>query len=139
MQWVVYALISAGAAGATAILAKVGVRGIPSDLATAVRTLVVLAFAMAIVFARGEQEALRLVRGRTMLFLVLSGIATGVSWLAYFRALQLAPASRVAPIDKLSLPITVVIAALALGETISWRLMLGVALMVGGALLTIEA
>jgi bacterial/archaeal transporter family protein len=137
MQWLVYALISAAAAGATAILAKVGVRGIPSDLATAVRTLVVLAFALAIVFARGEQEALRLVRGRTILFLVLSGIATGVSWLAYFRALQLAPASRVAPIDKLSLPITIVIAALALGETLSWRLMLGAALMVGGALLTI--
>jgi len=137
MQWLVYALISACAAGATAILAKIGVRGIPSDLATAVRTLVVLAFAAAIVFARGEHEALRLVRGRTLLFLVLSGIATGVSWLAYFRALQLAPASRVAPIDKLSLPITIVIAGLALGETISWRLMLGVALMVGGALLTI--
>ena len=137
MQWLLYGLISAGAAGATAILAKVGVRGIPSDLATAVRTVVILAFAVAIVFARGEHEALRLVRGRTLLFLVLSGIATGVSWLAYFRALQLAPASRVAPIDKLSLPITVAIAALALGETISWRLMLGVALMVGGALLTL--
>ena len=137
MQWLAYALISAGAAGATAILAKVGVRGIPPDLATAVRTLVVLAFAIAIVFAQGEHEALRLVRGRTILFLVLSGIATGVSWLAYFRALQLAPASRVAPIDKLSLPITILIAALALGETISWRMMVGVALMVGGALLTI--
>ncbi|HEY2590933.1 MAG TPA: EamA family transporter [Steroidobacteraceae bacterium] len=137
MHWLVYALISAGAAGATAILAKVGVRGIPPDLATAVRTLVVLAFAVAIVFAKGEHEALRLVRGRTILFLMLSGIATGVSWLAYFRALQLAPASRVAPIDKLSLPITILIAALALGETISWRMMIGVALMVGGALLTI--
>jgi len=136
-SWLVYALISACAAGATAILAKIGVRGIPSDLATAVRTLVVLAFAVAIVLARGEHAALRLVRGRTILFLVLSGIATGVSWLAYFRALQLAPAARVAPIDKLSLPITIVMAGLALGETISWRLMLGVALMVGGALLTI--
>src|SRR3974377_1686048 len=116
MQWLVYALISAGAAGAAAILPEVGVRGIPPDLATAVRTLVVLAFAVAIVFARGEQEALRLVRGRTILFLVLSGIATGVSWLAYFRALQLAPASRVSPIDKLSLPLTIVLAAIFLGE-----------------------
>jgi bacterial/archaeal transporter family protein len=137
MQWLLYALISAGAAGATAILAKVGVRGIPSDLATAVRTVVVLVFAVAIVLAKGEHESLSLVRGRTLVFLMLSGIATGVSWLAYFRALQLAPASRVAPIDKLSLPITIAIAALALGETISWRMMLGVALMIGGALLTI--
>ena len=137
MQWLAYALISAVAAGATAILAKVGVRGIPSDLATAVRTLVVLAFAVAIVFVKGEHNAMPLVRGRTLLFLGLSGIATGVSWLAYFRALQLAPASRVAPIDKLSLPITILIAGLALGETISWRLMLGVGLMVVGALLTI--
>ena len=137
MQWLVFALISAAAAGATAILAKVGVRDIPSDLATAVRTVVVLGFAVAIVFARREYDALPLVRGRTLLFLVLSGIATGVSWLAYFRALQLAPASRVAPIDKLSLPITILIAGLALGETISLRLMLGVGLMVVGALLTI--
>lgn len=137
MQWLVFALISAAAAGATAILAKVGVRDIPSDLATAVRTVVVLGFAVAIVLARREYDALPLVRGRTLLFLVLSGIATGVSWLAYFRALQLAPASRVAPIDKLSLPITILIAGLALGETITWRLMLGVGLMVVGALLTI--
>ncbi len=139
MQWLVYALVSAGAAGATAILTKIGVRGIPSDLATAVRTVVVLVFATAIVYGRGEYEAIPHVRGRSFVFLVLSGLATGVSWLAYFRALQLAPASRVAPIDKLSLPITITIAGLALGETISWRLMLGVALMVGGALLTIEA
>jgi transporter family protein len=139
MQWLIYALISAGAAGATAILTKIGVRGIPSDLATVVRTIVVLLFAGAIVYARGEYHALPHVRGRSLVFLVLSGIATGVSWLAYFRALQLAPASRVAPVDKLSLPITIVIAGLVLGETISWRLMLGVGLMVAGALLTIEA
>jgi bacterial/archaeal transporter family protein len=138
MQWLVYAFISAGAAGATAILAKIGVRDIPSDLATTVRTVVVLAFAVAIVLARGEHTALRLVRGRTLLFLVLSGIATGISWLAYFRALQLGPASRVAPIDKLSLPISIALAALVLGETLSLRLVLGVALMVAGSLLTLE-
>jgi len=138
MRWLLFALISAGAAGATAILAKVGVRGVPSDLATAFRTAVVLAFALGIVLARGELTALRELRTRTVVFLVLSGIATGISWLAYFRALQLAPASRVAPIDKLSLPITIVLAWLTLGESLSWRLIGGVLLMLAGALLTLE-
>jgi transporter family protein len=76
---------------------------------------------------------------RTLTYLVLSGLATGISWLAYFRALQLAPASRVAPIDKLSLPLTVLCAGLFLGETLSWRLILGALLMVAGALLTLES
>ena len=138
MQWLIFAFISAVAAGATAVLAKVGVRDIPANLATAVRTLVILVFALAIVSARGELAGLRAVRGRTLTFLILSGLATGISWLAYFRALQLAPASRVAPIDKLSLPISVVLAAVLLGETLSARLIAGVILMVAGALLTLE-
>jgi transporter family protein len=138
MQWLVFALISAGAAGATAILAKIGVKDVPSNLATATRTLVVLVFALGIVVARGEYTAVRTLRGRTLLFLALSGVATGVSWLAYFRALQLAPASRVAPIDKLSLPISIALAGLVLGETLSWRLITGALLMVAGALLTLE-
>jgi len=138
MQWLIFAFISAAAAGATAVLAKVGVRDIPANLATAVRTLVILVFALAIVSARGELAGLRAVRGRTLTFLILSGLATGISWLAYFRALQLAPASRVAPIDKLSLPISVVLAAVLLGETLSARLIAGVILMVAGALLTLE-
>ena len=139
MNWVFYALLSAVAAGATAVLAKIGVRDIPSNLATAIRTIVILVFAWGIVVARGETSGLREVKGRTLLFLVLSGIATGVSWLAYYRALQLAPASKVAPIDKLSLPITVILAALILAEPISARLGAGIALMVIGALLTIGA
>jgi transporter family protein len=139
MNWVTYALLSATAAGATAILAKVGVRDIPSNLGTAIRTVVVLFFAWGIVLARGEGNSLREIKGRTLLFLVLSGLATGVSWLAYYRALQLAPASKVAPIDKLSLPITVVLAMLTLAEPISARLGLGIGLMVVGALLTIGA
>jgi transporter family protein len=137
MTWMFYALLSALAAGATAILAKVGVRDVPSNLATAIRTLIVVVFAWGIVVARGEAANLPQVKGRSLLFLALSGIATGVSWLAYFKALALAPASRVAPIDKLSLPITVVFAALALGEPVSARLAAGVALMVVGAMLTI--
>jgi transporter family protein len=139
IPWWAYAAASALFASATAILAKVGVERVPSNLATALRTAVVLAFAWAIAFARGEHRALATLDRRTTLFLALSGIATGLSWLAYFRALQLAPASRVQPIDKLSLALTIVLAATFLGEPMSWRLAAGVALMIAGALLTIGA
>ena len=132
MTWWMYAFASALAASATAILAKIGIKGVPSNLATAVRTAVVLVFAWGIVFATREHHALRDLKGRSVLFLVLSGVGTGASWLAYFKALQMAPASRVAPIDKLSLAFTVV-----LGEHISWKLAAGAALMVAGALLTL--
>ena len=138
MSWLFYAFVSAAAAAVTAILAKIGIEGIPSTLATAVRTGVVLVFSWSLVFALGEQRALASVSRRSLLFLMLSGIFTGVSWLAYFRALQLGPASRVAPIDKLSLPLTVVLAVVMLHEPISWRLGVGVSLMVAGALLTIR-
>jgi transporter family protein len=90
MRWLPYALLSAVFVGATAILAKLGVAGIPSNLATAVRTVVIMVFAWTIVMARGEHRALSGVEPRTLLFLVLSGLTTGPSWLAYFRALQLA-------------------------------------------------
>ena len=138
MTWLVYACISAVAAAATAILAKIGVEGVPSTLATAIRTAVVLIFAWAIVFSLGEHRSLAAVSRRSLTFLFLSGLATGVSWLAYFRALQLGPASRVAPIDKLSLPLTIVLAALVLGEAVGWKVAVGVALMTIGALLTIS-
>jgi transporter family protein len=139
VNWIFYALLSALAAGATAIFAKIGVRDVSSNLATAIRTLVVLVFAWGIVLARGEHSGIRDLKGRTLVFLVLSGLATGISWLAYYRALQLAPATRVAPIDKLSLPITVLLAALILAEPVSPRLVAGIVLMVLGALLTIGA
>jgi transporter family protein len=138
MSWQVYALLSAVAAGATAVLAKVGVEGVPSNLATAIRTVVILVFAWAIVLARGEQQALASVSPRALLFLVLSGCATGLSWLAYFKALQIGPASRVAPIDKLSLAVTLALASLVLGEPITLRVGAGVALMIVGALLTLR-
>jgi transporter family protein len=137
MTWWAYALISAVAAAVTAILAKIGVEGVPSTLATAFRTLVVVAFSWVMVVVLGEQRAVPLVSRRSWVFLTLSGLATGVSWLAYFRALQLGAASRVAPIDKLSLPLTVVLAAVALGEPMTIRLSGGVALMTIGALLTL--
>jgi transporter family protein len=137
MTWWMYAFASALAAAATAILAKIGVEQVPSNLATAIRTAVVLVFAWGIVFARGDQHAMGTLPGRSWTFLALSGVATGLSWLAYFRALQLAPASRVAPIDKLSLALTMVLAVVVLGESISWKVALGGALMVVGALLTL--
>lgn len=136
MSWLGFALISALAAAATAILAKVGIAGVPSTLATAIRCVVVTAFAWAMVVALGQQQAIAGLSRRSWLFLGLSGVATGISWLAYFRALQMAPASWVAPIDKLSLPLTLVLASLFLHETISWRIAGGVLLMVIGALLT---
>jgi transporter family protein len=137
MEWFAYACISATAAALTAILAKVGIEGVPSNLATAIRTIVVTVFAWAVVAGTGELQHLGNVSRRSLGFLLLSGLATGASWLAYFRALQLGPASRVSPIDKMSLPLTIVLAALFLGETVGWRLGLGVALMTAGAILTI--
>jgi bacterial/archaeal transporter family protein len=136
MSWLAYALISAAAAAATAILAKLGVEGVPSTLATAVRTVVVTMFAWVMVFGLGQQRVVPTLSGRSLLFLTLSGLATGVSWLAYFRALQMAPASWVAPIDKLSLPFTIVLATLWLREPLTWQVAAGVALMVIGALVT---
>ena len=136
MSWVGYALVSAAAAALTAILAKLGVEGVPSTLATAIRTVVVTAFAWAMVFGLTQQHAVSSLSRRSLVFLVLSGLATGVSWLAYFRALQMAPASLVAPIDKLSLPLTIILATLWLGESMSWQVATGVALMTIGAVLT---
>ena len=127
MTWWMFALISAVAASATAILAKIGIKGVPPNLATAVRTGVVL------VFATGDHRGVRDLKARSVLFLVLSGVGTGVSCLAYFKALQMAPASRVAPIDKLSLAFTIVLAAVVLGESIPWKVGLGATLMVAGS------
>ena len=137
MTWLLYALASAVAAAATAILAKVGVQGVPSTFATAFRTTIVLIIAWSLALTFGERHALMEMPRRSWIFLSLSGVATGLSWLAYFRALQLGPASRVAPIDKLSLPLTIVLAAAFLGESISWKVGVGVAMMTAGALLTI--
>ena len=137
MAWLIYALASAVTAAATAILAKIGVEGVPSTLATAFRTTIVLIIAWTLVLAFGERQALMAMPRRSWIFLTLSGVATGLSWLAYFRALQLGPASRVAPIDKLSLPLTIILAAFVLGESITWKVGVGVAMMTVGALLTI--
>ena len=134
MAWLWWAVLAAIAAAATTILAKIGIAGVPSTTATAIRTVVVLVAAWGLVFALGEHRLVPNITRRSLLFLVLSGVATGVSWLAYFRALQLAPASLVSPIDKLSLPLTIVLAALWLREPVNWQMAFGVMLMTSGAL-----
>ncbi len=138
MSWQAWALLSALFAGMTAVLAKVGVRDIDSNLATAIRTTVILVIAWGIALLRGT-GSFAAITGKTWLFLVLSGIATGASWLCYFRALQLADASKVAPLDKLSVVVAIALAALFLGESLSWKHWVGGSLIVAGAWLVSRA
>ena len=134
MNWFFWALLSAGFAGATAVLAKIGIAGIDSNLATAIRTTVVLVFTWLLALPALRQTSLADLSQRTWTFLALSGIATGLSWLCYFRALQLGPASQVAPVDKLSVVIAILLAALFLGERLTLRQGCGVSLIVAGVL-----
>lgn len=134
MNWLTWSLLSALFAGATAILAKLGVKGVDSNLATAVRTAVVLVFAWGVVFATGRAGSVAAFSRRTWIFLVFSGLATGFSWLCYFRALQLGEAAKVAPIDKLSVVFVLVFAALFLGESLTARTLLGGTLIAAGAI-----
>lgn len=133
--WLIFALGSALFAGLTAIFGKVGVSAINSNLATLIRTVVILAFASVLVNVRGEWHGVTDVSVKSWLFLILSGLATGASWLCYYRALQLAPASRVAPIDKLSVVVTIALGLLVLHEPISIKLLIGAALIVSGTVL----
>jgi transporter family protein len=134
VSWFFWACLSALFAGLTAILAKVGVKDVDSNLATAIRTVVILLFAWAIALWRNTQ-ALHSISRQAWIFLVLSGLATGASWLCYFRALKLGEASRVAPVDKLSVVVAMVLAAVFLHEPLTWRHWAGGTLIVGGALL----
>jgi transporter family protein len=133
--WLAFALGSALFAGLTAILGKIGVAGVNSNLATFIRTVVILIFASVLLTARAEWNGTSSLSTRNWLFLILSGLTTGVSWLCYFRALQLAPASRVAPIDKLSVVVAIALGLLILGEPISGRLLVGAMLIVCGSVL----
>ena len=125
MSWQLFALGSAFFAGLTAIFGKLGVEGLNSNLATLIRTLVILAMTAGIVTARGEWSLPGALGLRPIVFLVLSGLATGCSWLLYYRALQMAPASLVAPIYKLSVAIAIVLAVIFLGEAITFKLVFG--------------
>ena len=136
-MWMAYALGSALLAGVTSILAKCGIRKTDSTVATALRTVVVLVFSWVMVFVAGSQGQLGSIDGRTWTFLVLSGLATGASWLCYYRALQLGSASKVAPVDKLSVVLTVLLAALLLREELTARSLAGCALITAGTLLMV--
>jgi transporter family protein len=132
--WQLFAVGSAFFAALTALLGKVGVSEVNSNLATFIRTVVILAVSAALVSFRREWEPLNKLSRLGLTMLVLSGVATGLSWLCYYRALQMAPASRVAPIDKLSVALVIVLAILFLGEPLTWKVALGGTLVVAGVL-----
>lgn len=138
MLWILFAFGSAFFAGITAVLAKIGIEHINSTLATAVRTVVVLAFSWLMVFVVGSQNTTGQITGKTLLFLILSGLSTGASWLCYFKALQLGDVNKVAPIDKSSTVLTILLAFLFLGEPISLPQILGVLGIGIGTLLVIS-
>ena len=135
MNWLAWALLSALFAGLTAVLAKVGVSGIDSNLATAIRTTVILVFCWVIAAVTMKGGELSAISRKTWTFLALSGVATGLSWLCYFRALKFGEVSKVAPIDKLSVVIAMALAMMFFGEKLNLREGLGAALIVAGALL----
>ena len=134
-SWLVWALLSAGFAALTAIFAKIGVEDINSDLATLIRTVVVLISLSLILFATGQFSQSGPISTRSWVFLVLSGLGTGASWICYFRALQLGDAARVAPVDKLSVVLVAVFGVLFLGEHLSFHNWTGVLLIAGGVIL----
>lgn len=134
-SWLVWALLSAGFAALTAIFAKIGVEGVNSDPATFFRTIVIIVVLGMILAATGNFQPLGQVALRTWLFLTLSGLATGASWLCYFRALKIGDAARVAPIDKLSVVLVAIMSVLFLGEHLSARGWLGIGFIAAGAML----
>ena len=133
-EWVVWALLSAGFAAATAVLAKAGSAAIDPDLATLIRTAVVLVCLLILVTVAGKWTTSEPPSARTVMFLVLSGIATGASWLCYFRALKAGEVSKVAPVDKLSVVVAMALAAIFLGERLTWQQWLGGGLIVSGTI-----
>ncbi|MDG2959979.1 EamA family transporter [Bisgaard Taxon 10/6] len=134
MNWLIFAFGSAFFAGLTAILGKLGVEGINSNLATFIRTIVIFFVIGGIITARNEWQLPQHIAAKPFTFLILSGVATGLSWLCYYRALQLAPASWVAPIDKLSVVIAIVLGVVLLGEAVSLKLVIGSLLICSGVL-----
>lgn len=136
-MWVLFAIGSAVFAALTSILAKIGIEGIDSNLATAIRTVVVLLLAWGIVFATGSQSGIANISGRSFLFLILSGLATGLSWMCYYHAIQIGPVSKVVPIDKFSVVITMVLAFLFLHEKIDLKTVIGGLLITAGTFVMI--
>jgi len=134
-MWKLYAILAAIFATATAILAKIGIAGINTNLATAIRTVVILFITWGIVFFSGALKGIKTLTTHNIVFLVLSGLATGMSWLFYFKALQIGEVSKVAPIDKLSVVFTIIAAFLILGETPSMKTIVGGSLVAAGVLI----
>ncbi len=133
-MWILFAVASSIFAALTAILAKIGIEGVPSDLATAIRTSVVLFMSWIMVFLTGTQGDITQISTKSWVFLVLSGLATGASWLCYYKALQIGEASKVVPIDKLSVVITIILAAVILHEPFTGKSLLGCILIGAGTL-----
>ncbi|MDE1193559.1 MAG: EamA family transporter [Arachidicoccus sp.] len=136
-MWWIYALLSAFFAALTAIFAKVGVKNVNSDLATAIRTIVILFIAWGIVFFRGETKGISTLSKSNITFLILSGVATGLSWIFYFKALQLGKVSQVAPVDKLSVALAIILSVLFLGETLALKTAIGALLIIAGTIVLI--
>ena len=136
-MWWIYALFSAFFAALTAIFAKVGIKGVDTDLATAIRTVVILVIAWAIAFVRGGASTISTLSKQNILFLCLSGIATGLSWIFYFKALQLGKVSQVAPVDKLSVALAIILSILFLGEVLTWKTGIGALLIISGTIVLI--
>lgn len=137
-MWKVYAILSAVFAALTAILAKIGIKGVNSNLAMAIRTIVILFIAWGFVLASGQLKEIRQLTKQNILFLVLSGVATGLSWLFYFRALATGPVSKVAPIDKLSVAISIGLAFVILKEPIDTKVIIGGLLIVAGTIIILQ-
>lgn len=136
-MWWIYALLSALFASLTAIFAKVGITGVNSNLATAIRTVIILFVAWGIVLARGEEKGITSLSKQNIIFLVISGLATGLSWIFYFKALQIGKVSQVAPVDKLSVALTIGLSVLFLGEALTIKTAVGAILIVAGTLVLI--
>jgi transporter family protein len=136
-MWWIYALLSAFFAALTAIFAKIGVTNVNPNLATAIRTAVILVVAWGIVFARSEQKGLATLSKHNLIFLVISGIATGLSWIFYFRALQVGKVSQVAPVDKLSVALTIILSVVVLKEVLTVKMLAGALLIIAGTIVLI--
>lgn len=136
-MWWIFALLSAFFAALTSLFAKKGLHGVNADLATAIRTVIILVLAWSIVFFNGRFAGIQALSKQNWIFLILSGLATGLSWIFYFRALQIGKLSQVATVDKLSLALTILLAFIFLGEPLTWKTILGGAMVVGGSLVLI--
>ena len=136
-MWMVFAILSAVFAALTSILAKVGIEGVPSNLATGIRTIVVVAMSWVMVFVTNQQGSIADISRKSWIFLILSGLGTGASWLCYYRALQIGEASKVVPIDKMSVVLTLIMAFVFLHEQFTWKSAVGSVLITVGTLIMV--